>query len=157
MARAWLAAISAAEIIDWSLPIISLTSEPCGISPAQISSPCLFTRRLEGEIDLPVAHGEGKMLWSDANTEHALFSAHLPAFEYKIPPETAQVFPYNPNGSLRNVAGLCDPSGQILGLMPHPERHQFPWQHPLWTRGEPAPPLNGLDVFKNAIKVLSEA
>jgi len=119
-------------------------------------SPCVFTRGLEGELDLPVAHGEGKMLWANADTEHALFSSHLPVFQYKVPLETEQVFPYNPNGSLRNVAGLCDPSGQILGLMPHPERHQFPWQHPTWTRSEVVPPINGLDILKSAIRALGE-
>ncbi len=119
-------------------------------------SPCLLTRGLQGEIDLPVAHGEGKILWSDADTEHALFSSRLAVFQYKIPPEIQQVFPYNPNGSLRNVAGICDPSGQILGLMPHPERHQFPWQHPSWTRKGESDSINGLDVFKSAINVLKK-
>jgi len=119
-------------------------------------SPCLFTRGLQGELDLPVAHGEGKLLWGDANTEHALFSSHLTVFQYKIPAETDQVFPYNPNGSLRNVAGLSDPSGQILGLMPHPERHQFDWQHPTWTRNGHKDPINGLDIFKNAIETLKK-
>ena len=94
------------------------------------------------------------MLWGEADTEHALFAGHLTVFQYEIPAETEQVFPYNPNGSLRNVAGLCDPSGQILGLMPHPERHQFPWQHPTWTRRGKPDSINGLDVFKNAIEVL---
>jgi len=117
-------------------------------------SPCLFTRGLKGALDLPIAHGEGKFLWSSEDTGRALFADHLAVFRYQIPQDAKEEFPHNPNGSLKHVAGVCDPSGQILGLMPHPERHQFHWQHPGWTQDGGKEGLTGLDVFKNAIENL---
>ena len=122
------------------------------------ASPCVFTRGLDGFMDLPVAHGEGKFLWADEDTERALFAGHLPVFQYMTPEgasRTPGAFPYNPNGSLGNIAGICDPSGQILGLMPHPERFQFHWHHPSWKKGTgKCGPLCGLDLFKKAIEAL---
>ncbi|MGA2618825.1 MAG: phosphoribosylformylglycinamidine synthase subunit PurQ, partial [Thermoguttaceae bacterium] len=61
-------------------------------------------------------------------------------------------FPDNPNGSVADVAGVCDATGRVLGLMPHPERHIDPTQHPRWTRGEGHPGGDGLAVFRNAVK-----
>ncbi len=61
-------------------------------------------------------------------------------------------FPDNPNGSVADVAGVCDATGRVLGLMPHPERHIDPTQHPRWTRGEGRPEGDGLAVFRNAVK-----
>ncbi len=118
------------------------------------NSPCLFTRGLEGYLDLPVAHGEGKFVWKDGETAKALEDRHLAVFRYSIPPEAESEFPFDPNGSNGHIAGICDPSGQVLGLMPHPERHQFGWQHPAWTRGNrPDSPI-GLDLFRGAIETL---
>jgi phosphoribosylformylglycinamidine synthase subunit PurQ / glutaminase len=61
-------------------------------------------------------------------------------------------FPDNPNGSMGNVAGVCDTTGRVLGMMPHPERHIDPTQHPRWTRGESGPIGDGLQVFINAVR-----
>ena len=61
-------------------------------------------------------------------------------------------FPDNPNGSMADVAGVCDTSGRVLGLMPHPERHLDPTHHPRWTRGEAGPVGDGLQVFTNAVR-----
>jgi phosphoribosylformylglycinamidine synthase len=60
-------------------------------------------------------------------------------------------YPANPNGAQLNVAGLCDESGRVFGLMPHPERHVDPTQHPRWTR-EPQDRGDGLAVFENAVR-----
>jgi len=60
-------------------------------------------------------------------------------------------FPSNPNGSQENVAGICDPSGRIFGLMPHPERHVEPTQHPRWTREGLSDHPDGLAIFENAV------
>ncbi len=57
----------------------------------------------------------------------------------------------NPNGAVADVAGVCDATGRVLGLMPHPERHIDPTQHPRWTRGESGPVGDGLQVFRNAV------
>lgn len=61
-------------------------------------------------------------------------------------------YPENPNGAERDVAGICDSTGRVFGLMPHPERHVDPTQHPRWTRGEARTPGDGLQVFKNAVE-----
>jgi phosphoribosylformylglycinamidine synthase len=68
------------------------------------------------------------------------------------PVGTAMVpYPDNPNGSMADVAGVCDATGRVLGLMPHPERYIAPTQHPRWTRGETGPVGDGLQVFTNAV------
>jgi phosphoribosylformylglycinamidine synthase len=120
-------------------------------------SPCIFTQGLEGKLDVPVAHGEGKVFWTDEKTGQSLIEKNLAVFKYHVPESAGEVFPHNPNGSLKDVAGLCDPSGQILGLMPHPERHQFPWQHPAWTSADESPRIQGLDIFKKAVQALRKA
>ena len=61
-------------------------------------------------------------------------------------------YPDNPNGSMANVAGLCDSTGRVLGLMPHPERHIDPTHHPRWTRGEAGTEGDGLKIFSNAVE-----
>ena len=61
-------------------------------------------------------------------------------------------FPDNPNGSTADVAGVCDTSGRVLGLMPHPERHLDPTHHPRWTRDEAGPVGDGLQLFTNAVR-----
>ena len=64
-------------------------------------------------------------------------------------------FPHNPNGSVAAIAGICDPTGRVFGLMPHPEAHLFPWNHPHWTRRRIAGSLSaegeGLALFRNAV------
>ena len=60
-------------------------------------------------------------------------------------------YPDNPNGSMAATAGICDATGRVFGLMPHPERHIDPTQHPRWTRGEAAAVGDGLQVFRNAV------
>ena len=59
-------------------------------------------------------------------------------------------YPANPNGSVMGIAALCNPAGNVMGLMPHPEDHIFPWQHPRWHRGESG--QFGLSLIKNGLK-----
>jgi phosphoribosylformylglycinamidine synthase len=61
-------------------------------------------------------------------------------------------FPDNPNASQGNVAGICDATGRVLGLMPHPERHVLPTQNPHWTREGLKEEGDGMQVFRNAVK-----
>ena len=61
-------------------------------------------------------------------------------------------YPDNPNGSVADAAGICDATGRVLGLMPHPERHIDPTQHPRWTRGEAGEVGDGMKVFTNAVE-----
>jgi phosphoribosylformylglycinamidine synthase I len=97
-------------------------------------SPCVFTGGLE-LLELPVRHGEGKFYADDATLDR-LFENHQVAVQYAMPDGQAaeQKFPYNPNGSIRDIAGICDPTGRIFGLMPHPEAYNHLTNHPDWTR-----------------------
>ena len=93
---------------------------------------------------LPVAHAEGKFVACDEETLRQLDAAGQLVLRY-VPDD-------NPNGAQAHVAGVCDATGRVLGLMPHPERHIDPTQHPRWTRGEAGPVGEGLQVFVNAVK-----
>jgi phosphoribosylformylglycinamidine synthase subunit PurQ / glutaminase len=65
--------------------------------------------------------------------------------------KTRAGYPYNPNGSINDIAGICDASGRIFGLMPHPEDFIRPTQHPRWTREPPRKSGDGLRIFQNAV------
>jgi phosphoribosylformylglycinamidine synthase len=96
-------------------------------------SPCIFTRGIE-TIELPVRHGEGQF-YAPPEVLEQLVAGQQVALSYALPAgEKAQGrFPENPNGSLLDIAGLCDPSGRIFGLMPHPEAFNHWTNHPRWT------------------------
>jgi phosphoribosylformylglycinamidine synthase len=100
-------------------------------------------------ISLPVAHGEGKFVPADEPTLQRLREAHQTALRYVDSAGQTGGYPINPNGSVDDVAGLCDPSGRILGLMPHPERFVDVLQHPRWTRGGISR-ADGLILFQRA-------
>jgi phosphoribosylformylglycinamidine synthase len=113
-------------------------------------SNCLFTKGLEELIYCPVAHGEGRLAVADEKTAESLKSKGLVALTYVEADGGTAVYPANPNGSVLNIAGLCNPAGNVLGLMPHPENHIFPWQHPRQHRGEQG--MVGLRLFENGIR-----
>ncbi len=104
---------------------------------ANPQSPCVFTKGID-QIALPVRHGEGKLIPKDAATLDALEAGNLVTLRYADPKtgKPTQEYPYNPNGSPRAIAGLTDPTGRVLGLMPHPEAFNHRTNHPRWTRGE---------------------
>jgi phosphoribosylformylglycinamidine synthase len=133
---------------------------------------CVFLSGIQ-EMELPVAHGEGKFVARDAATMGRLEAAGQLVLRYKPiadcglriadsqtqsairnPQSTIEPVPYpeNPNGAMGNVAGICDGSGRVLGLMPHPERFVDPMQHPRWTRGPALEAGDGLQVFQNAVR-----
>ncbi|SIN88408.1 phosphoribosylformylglycinamidine synthase subunit I [Singulisphaera sp. GP187] len=108
-------------------------------------------------IELPVAHGEGKFLLADPKALATLEAAGQIVLRYvDASGAVTEEYPANPNGTPGAVAGLCDPTGRIFGLMPHPERFIDPIHHPRWTRREPgsAPSCDGLRIFQNAIASL---
>lgn len=119
---------------------------------ANPASPCVFTRNLPPLL-LPVRHGEGKLI-APPEILQELAAKNLIALQYADPDsqEPTMQYPHNPNGSPMGIAGLTDPSGQILGLMPHPEAFHHVTNHPGWTRSELDPP--GTLLFVNAIKYL---
>ncbi len=98
------------------------------------ASPCVFTRGI-AIAEFPVRHGEGKFYAEEATLARLLEDNQV-ALQYARPDgNLAQgSFPYNPNGSLHDIAGICDPSGRIFGLMPHPEAYNHSTNHPDWTR-----------------------
>jgi len=131
----------------------TLTNNDCGlfvdrwIRLRTDTSICPFLKKGE-ELDLPVAHGEGKFIPGPAMPLEELEAARQVALRY-IPDGKSEV--YNPNGSVGDVAGLCNPTGRILGLMPHPERHVLAWHHPQWTRRKPKKSGDGLALFKRGV------
>lgn len=122
---------------------------------AQANSHCVFTQDIDNPIEVPVAHGEGRFVMQTPEEVVALGDAGQVAFCYvdaQNQPTTS--YPENPNGSALGVAGVCDASGRILGMMPHPENAVVPWQHPRWTR-ENRSEGDGLAIFRNGITWVS--
>jgi phosphoribosylformylglycinamidine synthase subunit PurQ / glutaminase len=116
-----------------------------------VSQTCIWTKDIKGLIECPVAHGEGNFQVSNTfplsefieNDQIALYYSH---------PNGAHAngeYPINPNGSILDIAGICNLQGNVLGLMPHPENHIYPHQHPQWTRGVTR--HSGLALFKNGV------
>lgn len=116
-------------------------------------SPCVFARDLVGKVlELPVAHGEGKFVVDHARLRelHQQRLAPLCYYDAELG-EPASRYPANPNGSLLGIAGVCDQTGRIFGLMPHPERFVAPVHHPNWRRFDFGCP-HGLAIFENAVR-----
>jgi len=111
--------------------------------------PCVFLRGLD-TLELPVAHGEGRFVLRDPARLEPLRAAGQVPLTYASDDAGR---PTNPNGALGDVAGACDPTGRVFGLMPHPERFIDATQHPSWSgRLDPTAPGGGLAVFANAVK-----
>jgi phosphoribosylformylglycinamidine synthase len=122
------------------------------------SSPCIFTKGLE-PMDMPIRHGEGKFFTPNRNLLKRLEQENLAVCRY-VQPETgepAKRAPWNPNGSLNAIAGICDPTGRVFGMMPHPEAFLFEENHPDWTEkpGERSGKQTGLQIFHNAVEYLN--
>ena len=110
----------------------------------------LFTQGLRNWLYVPVAHGEGRVVARDQETLDKLWATGEVALTYVDSEGKTTGYPGNPNGSDFCIAALTNGFGNILGLMPHPENHIFPWQHPRWHRGEQG--MLGLALFKQGIK-----
>jgi len=121
----------------------------------------VFLRGID-EIELPIAHAEGRLVVRDQSTLERWLETGQVALCYREPQlattavgelaSTNVTFPANPNGSAANIAGLSDPSGRVLGLMPHPERFIHGTQHPRWTREGNTGEGAGLQLFRNAVE-----
>ncbi len=122
---------------------------------ANPDSPCVFTKGID-IIELPVRHGEGKFVTKDKTVSNALSENNLVCIRY-VSPETGmptQQYPYNPNGSEMAVAGVCDPTGRLMGLMPHPEAFSHGTNHPRWTRENLPEEGAGIRFFRNAVEYI---
>ncbi|MCA9042026.1 MAG: phosphoribosylformylglycinamidine synthase I [Planctomycetaceae bacterium] len=116
----------------------------------------VFLRGID-TIELPIAHAEGRLVVREESVLDKLAENQQIALQYRgseDQTDSNQVleYPLNPNGSTANIAGLSDPTGRVLGLMPHPERFLFATQHPQWTRLRLEGEGDGLKLFQNAIK-----
>ena len=115
-----------------------------------LKSPCVFTQGMD-ELMLPIRHGEGKF-YAEENVLQKLLQNQQIVLSYTkhdYSPANGE-FPSNPNGSLMDIAGICDQTGHVFGLMPHPEAYLFATNHPLWTKAyEDARRDNKPDFFKN--------
>ncbi|MEW6249832.1 MAG: phosphoribosylformylglycinamidine synthase subunit PurQ [Planctomycetota bacterium] len=114
---------------------------------------CVFVER--GRIyEMPIAHGEGRVTFASAADLAAVERDGQNALLYTPPPAGQPNLhgePCNPNGSQGDIAGLCDESGRVLGLMPHPERFVTWTQHPCWTSLPPRTEGDGLALFRRAL------
>lgn len=119
-------------------------------------SPCVFTKGLD-YIYLPVRHGEGKLVTINDEVLTMLEQEQLITLQYIDPHtrESTQEYPLNPNGSPLGIAGLTDPSGRIMGLMPHPEAFNHETNHPAWTRG--ARSTMGTELIAGGVRYLRES
>lgn len=110
-------------------------------------SPCVFTEGID-RLYLPVAHGEGKVVADPG----VLPELNVALYYTDEQGNSEAGYPHNPNGSVNNIAGICDASGRVFALMPHPERHIRGTQHPQWTRQGAREYGDGLQIFVNAVE-----
>lgn len=117
------------------------------------SEKCVWTKSLPEVIHIPIAHAEGKFIPRNEKALASLKRGGQVVFRYTDSTGSLSGAPHNPNGSVDDIAGICDPTGRIFGLMPHPERHISYLQHPNWRRYDPNDPLMGigLEIFKNGV------
>ena len=159
---------------DYVRRSVALTFNDCGnfrddwVSLAvNAESPCVFTRGMD-RIDLPVRHGEGKF-YAENDIIEKLIRQNQVVLRYAAPdgrPADLR-FPFNPNGSVDDIAGICDPTGRVFGLMPHPEAYNHFTNHPDWTRqkellrrNKPMSTLRakltpGIKIFSNAVDFIT--
>lgn len=101
---------------------------------------------------VPIAHAEGRFVVRDDAVLDELRAKRQIVLTYCPTPGADPRAPYNPNGSVADIAGICDPTGRVLGLMPHPERNLFPHQHPRWTRLGDREEGEGLAFFRSMVR-----
>lgn len=153
---------------DYDTRRVALTFNDCGnfrddwvTLLGNPNSPCIFTKGIDF-LQLPIRHGEGKF-YAPPEIIKRLIDQQQVVLQYATPGGDLAKgqFPHNPNGSLHDIAGICDPTGRIFGLMPHPEGFNHWTNHPGWTRRKESEKRRGkqikhettvgIDIFKNAV------
>ncbi|MEM1283198.1 MAG: phosphoribosylformylglycinamidine synthase subunit PurQ, partial [Chlamydiota bacterium] len=129
-------------------------------------SPCVFTNGID-QLYLPIRHAEGKLVARHSEVIDNLFNSQQVVLQYADPNgHAAYSYPDNPNGSLQSVAGICDETGRVFGMMAHPEAAIYFTNHPHWHRlcekakrkGEEIPEKgDGHLIFQNGIQYLRES
>jgi len=114
-------------------------------------SPCIFTRGIDS-LYLPVANGEGKIV----TVGDGILDSNIALYYTDAEGNAGAGYPSNPSGSEKDIAGICDSSGRVFALMPHPERHIRGTQHPQWTRLGAREYGDGLQIFRNAVEWASK-
>ena len=123
-------------------------------------SPCVFTRGMgDALLECPSRHGEGKLVFANEELAAQVEAAHLIPVRYAdADGKATEAWPANPNGSARGAAGLCDPSGRVFGLMPHPDAYLYPENHPDWIAQREAGALPrrgaGMQIFENGVRAV---
>lgn len=126
------------------------------VNVSPVSQTCIWTKDLEDTITCPIAHGEGNFQTNELFPLSSFLEQDQVALTYIRPdgsPANGE-YPINPNGSLLDIAGICNEQGNVLGLMPHPENHIHTWQHPRHARGETGG--SGLALFENGVKYAAQ-
>ncbi len=134
-------------------------------------SPCIWTKGMT-RIECPVRHGEGKYVMPSPEDVDLLQEHHQLTVRYVDPAtepgkgisDRLLPYPVSPNGSMRNIAGICDATGLVFGLMPHPEAIYARWLHPLHTRQQDVShgaaldgwEGEGLQMFRNAVEYVKQ-
>lgn len=120
-------------------------------------SPCIFTRGVTS-IPLPARHGEGRFIPASKEVLDSIVKDELIALKYSGPSGeggSGVAYPWNPNGSIMDIAGICDKSGQVFGMMPHPEAYNHRTNNPCWANGI-GTEGHGLALFRNAVNYLEK-
>lgn len=154
---------------DYETQRVTLGANECGVFrdawvrvKVDEGSCCVFTKGIDA-MDLPVRHGEGQFYVQEDSVLERMKRQGQIALRYAHPEsgEPTQEFPHNPNGSVNAVAGICDPTGRIFGLMPHPEAYNSPFNHPQWPlwklEGRLPEEGEGIRIFRNAVEYLEES
>jgi phosphoribosylformylglycinamidine synthase len=138
-------------------PLCTLANNDCGhyedrwVHLKATPGKCPFLKGIDS-IQVPIGHGEGKFICRKQWIAEGLAQAGQVVLRYVDANGQRGAYPVNPNGSQDDIAGICDVTGRALGLMPHPDRHLFPTQHPQWTRHGLKPEGDGLQMFRNAVE-----
>lgn len=142
---------------DYSTQVVTLTFNDSGrfedrwvYLKGNNKSRCVFTKGIE-RIYLPVRHGEGKFVVKNHEVLEGLRKGHI-VFQYVDKQGRLAGYPYNPNGSIDNIAGICDETGRVFGMMPHPEAFLHRTNHPAWTRLALPEEGAGVAIFRNAVE-----
>ena len=112
---------------------------------------CAWVRDLPASFALPVGHGEGRLLADDATLDRLAAQGQVALHYINANAEPTEHYPANPNGAARGIAGLCNRQGNVLGLMPHPDRAFLPHLHPDWARNKQRTHGDGLALFRNFV------
>ena len=117
---------------------------------------CVWTKDIKKIIYLPVAHGEGKFVMQEKSVLSRLKKNKQIVFQYCDATGDFSGYPDNPNGSMENIAGICDETGRVFGLMPHPERHVYAAQHPRNWNLKSEKEGDGLRIFSNGVDFIKK-